>query len=425
MVAPLGDAIVLFDEAEDVFVPEFFLHSEQSSIDYSRAWMNRLLESNPVPTIWICNRIRQIEPAYRRRFDVALRMHVLPLATRRKLIASKLHRHQLSAPLQEMLASLPQLLPYHLDKLDKLLSRVQSVGDNSSLPDYPSVFATSDQIAGIWLRENATLFDADPKQFFRYADASSEVTDKFRLLFDWKHLGLNEKGKALLNNLLQCEAPPECAMLIIGSVGSGKSEIARQLGQHFNMPVLSRSIMDMLHWQPGEMERQLLMAFREADETHSLLVLESIDTYDAVLRAIDVAGHPIAQSVMRTLATCLAQYGGMVIATAQEPNHVDAAVMRRFGFQLVLSPMDAKQSQTLFEELCGSEALKQHPLLQTSLEKLSLVPGEYAEALKQLQLDAMGLIQPSEQHDGTPRASRVDPKQLLKQLKAQRAADHV
>jgi hypothetical protein len=33
-----------------------------------KAWVNQILESNPVPVIWVTNRIEQIDPAFRRRF---------------------------------------------------------------------------------------------------------------------------------------------------------------------------------------------------------------------------------------------------------------------------------------------------------------------------------------------------------------------
>ena len=35
-----------------------------------KAWVNQILESNPVPVIWVTNRIEQIDPAFRRRFRV-------------------------------------------------------------------------------------------------------------------------------------------------------------------------------------------------------------------------------------------------------------------------------------------------------------------------------------------------------------------
>jgi hypothetical protein len=77
---------LLFDEVEDVFPPisseAAQLIARLDSSDGSgggvnssvsgKAWVNQILETNPVPVIWITNRIEQIDPAFRRRFQYHL-----------------------------------------------------------------------------------------------------------------------------------------------------------------------------------------------------------------------------------------------------------------------------------------------------------------------------------------------------------------
>jgi hypothetical protein len=43
-----------------------------SSSVSGKAWVNQILETNPVPVIWVTNRIEQIDPAFRRRFQYHL-----------------------------------------------------------------------------------------------------------------------------------------------------------------------------------------------------------------------------------------------------------------------------------------------------------------------------------------------------------------
>jgi hypothetical protein len=73
-----AQAALLFDEVEDVFPPisteaaQFMARAEQVSSPASgsvsgKAWVNQILESNAVPTLWVTNRIEQIDPAFRRR----------------------------------------------------------------------------------------------------------------------------------------------------------------------------------------------------------------------------------------------------------------------------------------------------------------------------------------------------------------------
>jgi hypothetical protein len=45
------------------------LFGKKSTAQTRKAWMNRLLEENPVPTFWLGNSITSIDPAFIRRFD--------------------------------------------------------------------------------------------------------------------------------------------------------------------------------------------------------------------------------------------------------------------------------------------------------------------------------------------------------------------
>jgi SpoVK/Ycf46/Vps4 family AAA+-type ATPase len=47
-----------------------------------KAWVNQILETNPVPVIWVTNRIEQIDPAFRRRFQYHLELKSPPPGAR-------------------------------------------------------------------------------------------------------------------------------------------------------------------------------------------------------------------------------------------------------------------------------------------------------------------------------------------------------
>jgi len=64
--------MLIFDEAEDAFVrgDPFFSIGEDDR--RAKGWMNRALESNAVPTLWLTNHIAMMDAAYIRRFDLVL-----------------------------------------------------------------------------------------------------------------------------------------------------------------------------------------------------------------------------------------------------------------------------------------------------------------------------------------------------------------
>ena len=55
-----------------------------------KAWVNQILETNPVPVVWVTNRIEQIDPAFRRRFQYHLELKSPPPGAREALVTRAL-----------------------------------------------------------------------------------------------------------------------------------------------------------------------------------------------------------------------------------------------------------------------------------------------------------------------------------------------
>lgn len=57
-------ALLVFDEVEDVFNDDHGLFGRKSTAQTRKAWINRMLEENVVPTIWLSNSVRGMDPAF-------------------------------------------------------------------------------------------------------------------------------------------------------------------------------------------------------------------------------------------------------------------------------------------------------------------------------------------------------------------------
>src|SRR5690606_23900588 len=68
-------SMILFDEVEDVFNDGDRFFGRKSTAQTRKAWLNRMLEENPVPTLWLSNSIQGLDPAFMRRFEIG-RAHV-------------------------------------------------------------------------------------------------------------------------------------------------------------------------------------------------------------------------------------------------------------------------------------------------------------------------------------------------------------
>ena len=72
-------ALLLFDEVEDVFHDSPL---ERGTAQSHKAWLNRMLEDNPVPTLWLSNTVAGMDAAFIRRFDMVFELPVPPRSQR-------------------------------------------------------------------------------------------------------------------------------------------------------------------------------------------------------------------------------------------------------------------------------------------------------------------------------------------------------
>lgn len=95
-----SNELLVLDEAEDIF-------NDMGALFFSgrtnKGEINRLLEENPVVTLWTANSIQHIDPAMLRRFNMVIEVKSPGLAYRREMI-DKAFDHRLSKGTTERLA---------------------------------------------------------------------------------------------------------------------------------------------------------------------------------------------------------------------------------------------------------------------------------------------------------------------------------
>ena len=118
-----GAAIVLFDDAEDVFLAVGY----SDSTAFPKVFMNELLESNSVPTIWIVNAVSSIDPAFRRRFDYSVAFSTPPLEVRHNLIRSQFNGLPVTRAAEARLAEQDAITPGQIARAART-ARIANVG---------------------------------------------------------------------------------------------------------------------------------------------------------------------------------------------------------------------------------------------------------------------------------------------------------
>ena len=81
-------ALILFDEVEDVYNDGHAVFGQKSTAQTHKAWINRSLEENAVPTLWVSNTAEGIDAAFLRRFDLIFELAVPPRRQRERILAT-------------------------------------------------------------------------------------------------------------------------------------------------------------------------------------------------------------------------------------------------------------------------------------------------------------------------------------------------
>ncbi|MGH8502405.1 MAG: AAA family ATPase [Gammaproteobacteria bacterium] len=127
-------ALILFDEIEDV-IPHHLslLFSGEKEHGKRKAWINKLLETNRTPAVWVSNRVNYIDPAILRRFDHLLEIPVPPLRARERIVRKYGARLGITADAASPIARNEKLTPADVERASKVVARADF--DADSAPD--------------------------------------------------------------------------------------------------------------------------------------------------------------------------------------------------------------------------------------------------------------------------------------------------
>ena len=343
-----GDkALLVFDEVEDVFAGALFTRSVAQS---HKGWVNALLETNPVPMVWISNDVSCMDPAFVRRFDIVLEMPDLPVVRKEALFRARAV-YQPAAAVVRRFAEQEGLSP-------AVLTRTLHVAN--------TLAADADDLATqCLLLCNQTLQAQGRKPL------TLPPTGQVDYALDWVacDADLAQISAGLVarrQGRICCYGPP----------GTGKSAWAQWLGRQADMPVLLRRGSDLLGMYVGETERNIATAFHQAEAQGMLLVLDEVDGF---LFAREGAVRSWERSMVNELLTQIERFPGMLVVSTNMLDALDAAALRRFDVKLHFGFLRREQVLSLAGAQAQALGLALGAAQQQQLAAMShLTPGDFA-----------------------------------------------
>ena len=368
-------ALILFDEIDDVF-PENGLREgytpRKRYATSGKAWMNRTLEMNQVPVIWISNHAEQIDPAYLRRFSYHLEIRTPPLSVRQRIAERYLEGTPVSSGFIQQIACNKGLTPALIENAAKVVSLSGAMDEQSA-----------EGLANRVIRQCQAVMGLEPQNETR------RVVTHYSL--DYLNLDCRYGIDQIVSAL---QTRPSSSLCFYGLPGTGKTALAEHIADSLGRPLIAKRASDLMSKWLGESEKNIAAMFREASAEQGVLLLDEADSF---LRNREGAQKSWEVSQVNELLQQMERFDGVFICATNLFAQIDAAALRRFAFKIAFKAMLPEQRVRMFvQEALASDEQQMNRNMQDRLNRLeSLVPGDFAVVNRQSKL--MGVIPTPEQ----------------------------
>ncbi len=367
-LAHQGKCLMMFDEVEDVFPTDnlfSFFSSPRQRGNNSKAWINQLLETNPVPTFWVSNAVRQIDAAYLRRFDMVIELSNPPRSVRRTILNDLFAQLPVKTSWLDELAKQPGLVPAVIERAVKVTKTLHN--------ETMTTQQLQDKVLSL---VNATL-QAQGKKEIKLKNLDSKLD------YSLQYLNTDVNLDKLVDGVKQRKQGRFC---LYGLPGTGKTAFGHYLAEQLDKPLLIKRASDLLSPYVGEAEQNIAYAFKEAQREGAVL---QIDEADSFLQSRENAVRSWEVTQVNEMLTQMEAFEGVFIASTNLVKNLDAAAMRRFDVKMEFKPLQPDQAWWLFQTLFKESEFSQIELeqIKEQLSQLSLLtPGDFAAVKRKFSL---------------------------------------
>ncbi|MBR3899419.1 MAG: ATP-binding protein, partial [Elusimicrobiaceae bacterium] len=332
------NACLLFDEAEDLF--------SSNLTKCNKVEINRLLENNSLPIIWITNKIHLMDPAFIRRFTLAIHFKKPPVQIQQKIWQKHLQQNQLPHSKSQALA----------------------LAKEYSVP--PSMIAGAVKAArlvngDIKVVKNHLEIMTQALNFGRIKAKTAPQTETFN-----PALINADADLCTMTEQLQKLERLNFSLCLYGAPGTGKSAYGRYLADKLGLRVIQKRASDLLGCFVGETEENIAKAFAQAKENKSMLIFDEADSF---LQDRGRASHSWEVSSVNEMLTWMESHPYPFICTTNLITQLDPASLRRFSFKVKYGYLNPAQVQNAFQHFFN---LSVQPQWVEGLG--SLTPGDFA-----------------------------------------------
>lgn len=352
--------LLLFDEAEDIFSGgvQWSVRSSwpgsKSAAQSHKAWTNHILESNTIPTLWICNSIAELDPSFVRRFDFIEEVPVPSRARRLDIIQSTTDDLVCDEHLQRM-ADGSDLVPAVVNRAVNVVRTIQDTLDAD---------ARSNAVVRL---VSATLKAQghSPLPSVSHYDPAHEYDPA---------LVRTDADLAIITSRLA--SVHSARLCLYGPPGTGKTAYGYWLAKQLNKPLMLKRASDLLSPYVGGSEKNIAQTFQAAQCEDAVLMIDEIDSF---LQSRQQAHHSWEITQVNEMLVQMEAFSGIFIASTNLMKDLDSASLRRFDLKIQFDYLSPAQIEAMARKCCHEIGL---PDLCSAdvvlLRKLTkLTPGDF------------------------------------------------
>ena len=364
-------AVLIFDEMEDLFSWswEGMLGDQARGVAHmSKQWFNHMLESCPVPTIWISNSTAGMDPAFLRRFTYAMEVGPLDARQRSRVLRRHLEEAALDDHQVEELARRYPVSPAQLATAARAATMLGQEGRADLAATVQQLLEPVQTLLGGRATHKEVNLDLESYRL-DILNTDVDLTMVADRLARWR------QGEG-----------PGVSLCLYGLPGTGKSELVRYLAHRAGRPLHRHPASDLLNMWLGETEKRIAAAFRDAEKEGAVLLFDEADSF---LRDRRKASQRWEVSQVNEFLQQLEVFKGIVACTTNLKEELDMASLRRFVFKIELRPLRPEQAMAMYcstlARLGAQHAHGDEAVVRAGLSALpGVTPGDFAAAARKL-----------------------------------------
>lgn len=318
------------------------------------------LLQNPNKVMWVVNYSHLWEPPILARFDFSRNFEEPDRDTLCRLADSKLKNLTISESLHKELVELCGTYYVSERALDTMVETIKH------MPPEKSEKTIKSTIEKIFEAQSNLLAPSTPQSTVRGLKKNYTLSV------------LNtsvpaEEILSMVKNAQNFSEEEGIRLLFHGASGTGKTELARYIGDALGKEVCLKRVSDILGPRVGESEQHMAEAFREAESKGNILLLDEADSFFADRKN---AFNNWEITLVNELLSQMEDFKGILICTTNFRESMDVAMERRFHIICEFNPLTKEGIETLLARFFPAYTFE-----KGQIEKLcrytTVTPGDF------------------------------------------------